>query len=293
MRLSEVRVGRIDRAIEIYLDHAYQRDDRNQRWPKHELAADAPPEKVLELFQREEAPSESGAPCVRFSMRLGNRNYPFMKLVLQEHILAGEYYFMVDTHDHMDIKPSYPDYEAWQAVRRFNDELKRKIERDFTEHNIPTAACIKEAICGREAEAEVPDRGKHILVVDDEADIASAVTHLLRSWGFQTSLASDGCEGVELVRARQPDLVILDYELPEMDGLEVLEALRRDPRTCDIPVLLCTASRISVEDIGKADGFLAKPFQESLLQGILDRLLASASARRDSARDSVRGESTS
>ena len=65
----------------------------------------------------------------------------------------------------------------------------------------------------------------------------------------------------------------VNYELPEMDGLEVIAALRADEATAEIPVLLATAGRISFEDIQKADGFLAKPFQEDLLYQMVERLL--------------------
>ena len=69
-------------------------------------------------------------------------------------------------------------------------------------------------------------------------------------------------------------MILLDYELPEMDGLEVIAALREDDKTRGIPVLLATAGRISLEDIQRADGFLAKPYQEDLLYQLVERLLA-------------------
>ena len=70
-------------------------------------------------------------------MRLGNRNYPFMKLLLQEHLVAGEFYFAVDTHDEMDIKPDFPDYEQWMALRRFNGNLKKRIESQLANEGLP------------------------------------------------------------------------------------------------------------------------------------------------------------
>lgn len=66
---------------------------------------------------------------------------------------------------------------------------------------------------------------------------------------------------------------MLDYELPEMDGLEVIDALRAGSATREIPVLLTTASRISVTDVQKAEGFLAKPYGEELLYAMVQRLL--------------------
>ena len=85
--------------------------------------------------------------------------------------------------------------------------------------------------------------------------------------------ADDGRKGLELALEAKPDLILLDYELPEMDGLEVMAALRASVVTRDIPVLLCTASKVGVDDIRKADGFLAKPYSEGLLYRMVDHLV--------------------
>ena len=78
---------------------------------------------------------------------------------------------------------------------------------------------------------------------------------------------------VAAVQALRPDLVLLDYELPELDGLQVIERLRADAATKAIPVLLSSAARVSLADIQRADGFLAKPFPEALLFDVVDRVL--------------------
>ena len=116
--------------------------------------------------------------------------------------------------------------------------------------------------------------GKTILVVDDEQDLADAVAALLRARGYQVVVAADGKEGLEQAVAEPPDLVLLDYELPEMDGLEVIRELRSRETTRAVPVLLCTASKIGVGEIRKADGFLAKPYHEELLYEMVQRVLA-------------------
>jgi len=64
--------------------------------------------------------------------------------------------------------------------------------------------------------------------------------------------------------------------MPELDGLEVIARLRADPSTQGIPVLLASAGKVSMADIRKADGFLAKPFQETLLFEMVQRLLRAA-----------------
>ncbi len=119
MKLERLSMGLLNDAISIYWECAYAHGDGGRARPQFSLPAGAGPEEVLTLFKREEVEAMNGRPCTRYTMRLGNRNYPFMKLLLQEHILEGEYFFAVDTHDEMEIKPEYPDYEAWNAVRQF------------------------------------------------------------------------------------------------------------------------------------------------------------------------------
>ena len=97
---------------------------------------------------------------------------------------------------------------------------------------------------------------------------------LLRAQGYEVDRVEEGAEALRKAQETLPDLILLDYELPEMDGLEVIAALRAEDATRAIPVLLATAGRISMEDIEKADGFLAKPFQEGLLYQMVERLLA-------------------
>ena len=82
-------------------------------------------------------------------------------------------------------------------------------------------------------------------------------------------------DALESARELLPDLILLDYELPELDGLQVVEQLRADETLREIPVLLASAAKVSIEDIQRTDGFLAKPFQEGLLYAMVDRVLQS------------------
>jgi two-component system response regulator AdeR len=100
-----------------------------------------------------------------------------------------------------------------------------------------------------------------VLVVEDEPEIAEILEGYLRREGFRTERASDGPQALSLVRAAQPDLVLLDLMLPEMDGLEVLRRIRNHGNT---PVILVTAR---TEDLDKllglelgADDYITKPF---------------------------------
>lgn len=269
MRLDLLTPETLRKAIAIYQDLAYGTGGRAKR--ANEVPADATVENLLAMFQKEVVETVPGYPCQRYSMRLGNRNYPFMKLMLQEHLVVGEFYFAVDSHDQMDIPSNYPDYEGWMALRRFNRELKTRIEEQFLQRGLDTCARIRQLVCD-DAVGGPPCRGL-VLIVDDEEDLAAAVEALLKRRGFRTYKVHDGKAAVAAVQELLPDLVLLDYELPELDGLQVLAQLRSDPATARIPVVLNSAARVSMQDIRKADGFLSKPFPEALLHDMIDRVL--------------------
>ncbi len=279
MKLAGITRGLVAKAVAIYLDLAYG-GGKPRRMPSLDLPDDAAAEQVLAQFQRERIEDFPGHACTRYTMRLGNRNYPFMKLLLQEHLVAGEYYFGVDTHDEMEIRPDFPDYDAWMAVRRFNTNLKQRIEAQFAAEGVPTAASLHEIACQRIGPAGPAGDARKILVIDDEVHLAATVESLLQAQGYVVRKAHDGPSGLAAAAAELPDLILLDYELPEMDGLEVIAALRANPVTHDIPVLLTTASRIQLEDVRRADGFLAKPFQEELLYQVVRRLLTAEKGGR-------------
>ena len=102
---------------------------------------------------------------------------------------------------------------------------------------------------------------KTILVVDDEPRIAQLARDYLEHAGFAVVLAGDGKSGLQAVRTRQPDLVVLDLGLPELDGLEVTRAIRE---TSNLPIVMLTArddelDRILGLELG-ADDYITKPF---------------------------------
>jgi CheY-like chemotaxis protein len=270
MKLSELTGDVLQRAVAIYQELAYGQGKRRAIEPPK----DGGPEALLAMFTQEQAEAIPGHPCCRYTLRLGNRNYTFMKLLLQEHLLPGEFYFGVDTHDQMEIKPDYPDYEQWMAVRRFNRELKQKIERDFATAGLDTASKLRRLLVdGGASPGAGPVPCRLVLIVDDEEDLACAVAALFVRRGWRTVTVHDGAAAVTVATELLPDLVLLDYELPELDGLQVIERLRADAATKAIPVLLSSAARVSVPDLQRADGFLSKPFPEALLFEVVDRVL--------------------
>ncbi|MDP9172302.1 MAG: response regulator [Planctomycetota bacterium] len=80
-----------------------------------------------------------------------------------------------------------------------------------------------------------------VMVVDDTAVIREAVAKLLRREGFQTICAANGKEALHALTRSEPDLVLLDIMMPEMDGMECLEQLRSDPKWKSTPVIMMTA----------------------------------------------------
>lgn len=268
MKLTGLTLEVLNRAVSVYWGMAYGDSGAMPNFADRKVEGT---DQVLALFKKKVVET-SGQHCTCYTIRLGNRNYPFMKLLLQEHLIAGEYYFAVDTHDEMEIKPDYPDYQAWMKVLRFNQDLKRDIEAGFASVGLDTSACIREMAIKRTV-GEGPGRNRTILVVDDEEDLAETMEALLRARGFRIYKAHDGRAALIVAQQSLPDLVLLDYEMPEMDGLEVIAALRANPDTSGIPILLATASQVSVEEISEADGFLAKPFHEKLLYEVVERIL--------------------
>jgi len=105
--------------------------------------------------------------------------------------------------------------------------------------------------------------GTRVLAIDDDASQRSLLSHTLGGAGFHVDMAETGREGLARIRERRPDLVLCDVAMPGMDGFEVLESLRADPLTCNLPFVLVTA-RSDRDAVRRgmrlgADDFLSKP----------------------------------
>jgi threonine synthase len=100
-----------------------------------------------------------------------------------------------------------------------------------------------------------PDRFPRIAIVDDTADARRLVRRILQSQGdFKIFEASNGKDGLELVSREHPDLLILDLMMPEMDGFAVLDALKSNPDTAQIPVIVSTAKELTPEEKTRLEG---------------------------------------
>ena len=103
-----------------------------------------------------------------------------------------------------------------------------------------------------------------ILAADDEPDALELIEVNLKSAGYEVLTAVDGREALQKARAAMPDLILLDIMLPEMDGLEVCKALRRDAATMSLPIIMLTARTAEIDrvlglELG-ADDYITKPF---------------------------------
>ena len=110
--------------------------------------------------------------------------------------------------------------------------------------------------------------GKYVLVVDDDPDLVESVAMNLEAKGFEVGKAYDGVEGLESIKARRPDVVVLDVMMPRKDGYEVCAQLKGDSSFSDIPVILLTAVGSAVNSTSythrdgmttEADEYIAKP----------------------------------
>ena len=123
--------------------------------------------------------------------------------------------------------------------------------------------------------------GASILVVDDTPEILALVELRLRRRGFEVRTAADGDAALEVARACTPDLIVLDIMMPKRSGWEVARALRRDPATKDIKIVVLTAIGQQINQLTSpiygADAFLDKPFDFAELEKIIDDLLGTSS----------------
>jgi len=105
---------------------------------------------------------------------------------------------------------------------------------------------------------------KKVLVVDDEIHIVQVVAIKLRNNGFDVTTAENGAIGLELAGEIAPDIVVTDFQMPVMTGLEMVENLREQESTKDIPVIMLTARGFAIEEDQrealKISAFLSKPF---------------------------------
>jgi two-component system phosphate regulon response regulator PhoB len=116
-----------------------------------------------------------------------------------------------------------------------------------------------------------------ILVVEDDVDISRLLELRLRKAGHEVSSAPDGVIGLEAIRTAPPELVVLDWMMPRMNGLEVCAAVRDDEQLHELPILMLTA-KTQPQDLDRAlssgaDDYLMKPFESAEFLARVEALL--------------------
>lgn len=106
------------------------------------------------------------------------------------------------------------------------------------------------------------DNKKHILIIEDEKDLAEMMKEVLTEAGFVVSMAGDGLEGFRSVSEKHPDLVLLDIHLPKMDGLTVLKKIRENVNGKDLPVIILS----NVSDISSVSDAMGGEVYDYLIK---------------------------
>lgn len=118
---------------------------------------------------------------------------------------------------------------------------------------------------------------KTVLVVDDEIHIVHVVAIKLRNNGYEVISADNGAEALDLALRDRPDIIVTDYQMPIMTGLELVGNLRKHEETRDIPVIMLTARSFAIsqeqQDELKISGCLSKPFSPKELLGNIEDIL--------------------
>ncbi len=108
---------------------------------------------------------------------------------------------------------------------------------------------------------------KKMLVCDDDIFVRLLVKKVFENRGFEIVEAENGCEAVEIAASQKPDLIIMDYAMPEMNGYEAIREIKEDDSTAAIPVVFLTGLNIDPETKEKLEKevvvYLVKPFQKS------------------------------
>jgi CheY-like chemotaxis protein len=123
---------------------------------------------------------------------------------------------------------------------------------------------------------------KKILVADDETHILHVVSLKLKNAGYTVLTARDGQEALELAQQERPDLIITDYHMPQLSGLELCQRLKQDPKTSHIPAIMLTARGYHLEPKDTQQSgilrMLSKPFSPRQLLSAVTEILDQAKA---------------
>ncbi|MSR48140.1 MAG: response regulator [Planctomycetes bacterium] len=293
MKLSEFPAEAVKRAIEIYLEIAWGKDAVASRMPKlpdlEGRAVDVLLDCKPPLFKHE--PPQHRAPLDpskgrslaqrlplerrvdQYLLELGNPRFLMMKLVLGEHLIIGEYFLQVDTHEWMFTPDAGDPNEVaeFAALKAWNADLKRRIEARWNAEGLPTLLDLFTHLTEGQ-QCAVKRRGQRVLVVDDDLFAVKALAAFLGSRGYDVDVANDGEAGLAVADAARHQLIILDCDMPKLTGPEVCARLQADPARASIPVLLSSLAALGDKPPPGATAFLIKPFQADVLLYFVEAL---------------------
>ena len=146
-----------------------------------------------------------------------------------------------------------------------------------------TGLAFLKRLLGGAAEGRAPavwrkaEHGARVMVVDDSATIRAVLGRMLEVEGYAVTRAADGERALELARSEPPELIFLDIVLPGINGFAVLRALRHDPLTQHVPIVMISGNQQATEQFYVqrfgADDFISKPFGQSDVARSIDRLV--------------------
>ena len=171
-----------------------------------------------------------------------------------------------------------------ESARRLkvNETIIKPIRPEHLCQVVSRALCNMSASRPPKSSTDGQGSAFKILIADDVQDNLSLLGRFLQSEGYAYVTAADGLEALQKIRSEMPDLILLDVNMPKMDGFQVLEALRSDAAVKHIPVIILTAARIGYADLHAglnlgADDYVTKPFdRRELLARIRTRLRVKA-----------------
>ena len=121
-----------------------------------------------------------------------------------------------------------------------------------------------------------------ILVMDDDASVRELCAMILSGEGFNVVEAPDARSGIRAAQVERPDLILLDWMMPEVDGLDALRELKSSADTAGIPVVMLTAldglADVGLATMGGAESYVTKPFEPTTLASLVRRFVEPASA---------------
>jgi two-component system alkaline phosphatase synthesis response regulator PhoP len=115
-----------------------------------------------------------------------------------------------------------------------------------------------------------------VLVIDDEPDVVRLIVKVLSGRGHIVQIARDGASALARVKHEPPDVILLDSDLPKIDGAEVCRQLKTNQTTSEIPVVMMTSEYIDILDVGAdagPDSYVVRPFVREVLANVVERAL--------------------